>query len=82
MEISNKCVEIGITSDLIHLLVSKTKHLKGIPINVELSGIDKFGIYCLHVGLLDNFRSEITLHIDSKRIKILNRQIKIDKLFT
>jgi hypothetical protein len=70
---------LGINEDVLLYLISKTKHKKGIPISCELV-YNYITNYCLRVKLLNSFRSEVILHINSNKLKILNRDLKLKYL--
>jgi hypothetical protein len=79
--IDSDLLELGINEDVLIYLISKTKHKKGTPISCKLVyNFANLGDYCIRVKLLNSFRSEVILHINSDRLKILNRDLKLKYL--
>jgi hypothetical protein len=81
--IDSELLVLGINEDVLLHLLSKTKHKKGIPISCKLvynNFTNRLENYCLRVELSNSFRSEVILHINSNKLKILNRDLKLKYL--
>lgn len=82
MKIDQKCLDLGITPELVLYLISKTKHKgRGTPISAYYchQGYRDY-THCIYVEMDSDFRKQLTLHISPEKLRILNRNLKIQSL--
>ena len=80
MKIDEKVINLGITEEVINILVQKTKHKKATVDEVRLNHVDKNGVCCLELIISNSFRSFMTLHVSLEKNLRIKRELSLRKI--
>jgi|688.fasta_scaffold604195_3 hypothetical protein len=80
MKIDEKVRNLGITEEVINILVQKTKHKKATIDEVKLNHVDKNGVVCLDLIISNSFRSFMTLHVSLEKNLRIKRDLSLRKI--
>ena len=80
MIVCDKLKKKGITTEIINLIKSKTKHKNIDALEAKLLSVDPYGTICIRIVLPKGERQNVTFHISEKKLKILRRDFILNSV--